>query len=1302
MKPPVLRFALFALLGLLLSPLAVVHSSPSPADSVHFCQLIDFEQWRRDYPRPAAKRLALNVGEPRTVRMIYFLPNDRPFRQEVVDSMKVAIRRVQTFYAEQMQAHGYGNKTFRIETDAQGEPLVHRVDGRHPDSYYLRYIGVLEVGQMFDREENIYLVVIDGGQNWGGQGEGYKKSGFAWVFGRVRVDFVVTAHELGHAFGLLHDFRDGSYIMSYGSRPDRLSAYSAEFLSVHPYFNPEIPIEEGPPPTIELISPRTYPAGSESVPIQLKVADSQGIHQVNLFVFAGPGGTNVKASRGLSGESDAVVEFEYDGDIPSFPGLSLSDPVAHWIRVQVVDSEGNIARVKFLLAEVSPHQIATLEGHTDGVAAVSFSPDGSLLASGSSDGTILLWDMRSRERVATLGVAILERHTDGVAAVSFSPDGALLASGLGDRTVLLWDVATREQVATLGHRFWVNAVSFSPDGTLLASGSRHRTVLLWDVATREQVATLEGHTNVVYSVSFSPDGALLATGGRDGMVILWDVLTREKIIAFGHTDAIRSVSFSPDGTTLAAGGEDGTILLWNVDKTPHSLTKVSGDGQGGQAGAQLAKPFVVSVLDQDGSAFAGAVVTFSITAGGGTLSAATATTAANGRARSTLTLGSEPGTNTVEATVEGLEPETFTAIGQATTDPDGDDEQAMPQSLTKVSGEGQAGQAGTTLAAPFVVSVLDQNGSAFAGAVVTFSVTAGGGTLSSTTTTTDANGRARSTLTLGSDPGPNTVAATVAGLEPVAFTATATAIEQTPQSLTKVSGEGQAGQAGATLAAPFVVSVLDEDGAAIAGAVVTFSVTAGGGMLSSTTAPTDANGRARSTLTLGSGPGTNTVTATVAGLESVTFTASGYAIPQSLTKVSGEGQEGPASTQLAAPFVVSVLDEDGAAIAGASVTFSVTAGGGTLSSTTATTDANGRARSTLTLGNQPGLNAVAATVAGLESVTFTASGYATPYSLTKVSGEGQEGPASTQLNEPFVVSVLDQGGAAIAGAVVTFSVTAGGGMLSSTTDANPCIVGSSTSSATATTDANGRAATRLALGSQPGSNTVAATVEGLEPVTFTATAAEQTTSHSLTKVCGEDQEGTAGILLDKPFVVSVLDEDGAAMAGVVVTFSVTAGGGTLSSTTATTEANGRAATRLTPGSEPGTNTVEATVEGLEPVTFTASGQASPVVGLFDLFGSGKRVALPDSPQLAQNAPNPFNSQTVLSYFLHAPGPARVEVFALTGQRVAVLHQGPQQAGYHRLRWNGRDDTGRPVASGMYLYRLVTSEDVLTRKLTLLR
>ena len=279
---------------------------------------------------------------------------------------------------------------------------------------------------------------------------------------------------------------------------------------------------------------------------------------------------------------------------------------------------------------------------------------------------------------------------------------------------------------------------------------------------------------------------------------------------------------------------------------------------------------------------------------------------------------------------------------------------------------------------------------------------------------------------------------------------------------------------------------------------------------------------------------------------------------------------------------------------------------------------------------------------------------------------------------------------AIDGVAVTFSVTAGEGILSVTT---------------ATTDANGQASTTLTLilGSDAETNTVEATVDGLEPETFTATAVGQAIPDSLAKVSGDGQEGPAGEALAEPFVVLVLDENGSAIAGAVVTFSVTAGGGTLSAATATTDANGQAATRLTLGSDVGPNTVEATVEELESVTFTATGQESPLAGFFDFFlGGGKRVALPDSPQLAQNAPNPFNSQTVISYILPESGLVRLEVFTLTGQRVAVLHQGPQQAGYHRLYWNGRDDAGRPLASGMYLYRLVTAEEVLTRKLVLLR
>ncbi len=256
---------------------------------------------------------------------------------------------------------------------------------------------------------------------------------------------------------------------------------------------------------------------------------------------------------------------------------------------------------------------------------------------------------------------------------------------------------------------------------------------------------------------------------------------------------------------------------------------------------------------------------------------------------------------------------------------------------------------------------------------------------------------------------------------------------------------------------------------------------------------------------------------------------------------------------------------------------------------------------------------------------------------------------------------------------------------------------------------------------------------------------------TLSKLSGDNQRGSPGGELVDPFVTSVRDQNGEPLPGAVVTFAVAGEGGTLSAVSDTTDAEGLAATTLTLGEEFGIYTVVVTVADLESVTFTATAGATPdfdadgQVGfsdfflfaeafggsdpLFDLDGSGsvdlgdfflfvdhfedpargklqalarERLGLPDGPQLQQNAPNPFNSGTVISWFQLQPGPARLEVFALTGQRVAVLHEGPKEAGLHRLRWGGRDERGRPLASGVYVYRLVTAEAVQLRKLTVLR
>ena len=123
----------------------------------------------------------------------------------------------------------------------------------------------------------------------------------------------------------------------------------------------------------------------------------------------------------------------------------------------------------------------------------------------------------------------LTGHAEEVYGVAFSPDGTLLATGSGlDNTVRLWDVATGDCARTLtGHANSVLGVAFSPDGTLLATGSGpDNTVRLWDLATGDCARTLTGHANSVLGVAFSPDGTLLATGsGPDNTVRLWDLAT---------------------------------------------------------------------------------------------------------------------------------------------------------------------------------------------------------------------------------------------------------------------------------------------------------------------------------------------------------------------------------------------------------------------------------------------------------------------------------------------------------------------------------------------------------------------------------------------------------------------------------------------------------------------------------------------------------------------------------------------------------------------------------------------------------
>jgi WD domain, G-beta repeat len=153
-----------------------------------------------------------------------------------------------------------------------------------------------------------------------------------------------------------------------------------------------------------------------------------------------------------------------------------------------------------------------------------------------------------------------------ILSVAFSPDGELLAAGTANSDILLWQTSGGIPILTFqGTKDWIRSVAFSPDGQLLASGSSDHTIRLWEVGTGKCLTILEGHTNWIWPVAFSPDGSLLASSSGDQTIRLWEASSGYCLKTLeGHTQRVYSVAFSPDGTTLAGGSADGIIMYWDV------------------------------------------------------------------------------------------------------------------------------------------------------------------------------------------------------------------------------------------------------------------------------------------------------------------------------------------------------------------------------------------------------------------------------------------------------------------------------------------------------------------------------------------------------------------------------------------------------------------------------------------------------------------------------------------------------------------------------------------------------------------
>ncbi|BBO91218.1 WD40 repeat domain-containing protein [Desulfosarcina ovata] len=209
----------------------------------------------------------------------------------------------------------------------------------------------------------------------------------------------------------------------------------------------------------------------------------------------------------------------------------------------------------------SGKRLKVLNGHQGTIFSLVFSSDGKILASSSDDRTIRLWDTATGRQLK-----VIEGNQCGIFSVAISSDDKMLAGALWDNTIRLWNLVTGRQLKVLeGHTGGVFSVAFSGDDKMLASGSWDKTVRIWDVASGRQSKVLSGHDNGVYSVAFSPDGKTLASASIDRSIRIWEIASGRQIKKLeGHRDGISSIAFSPDGKTLASASDDRTVRLWDT------------------------------------------------------------------------------------------------------------------------------------------------------------------------------------------------------------------------------------------------------------------------------------------------------------------------------------------------------------------------------------------------------------------------------------------------------------------------------------------------------------------------------------------------------------------------------------------------------------------------------------------------------------------------------------------------------------------------------------------------------------------
>ena len=869
---------------------------------------------------------------------------------------------------------------------------------------------------------------------------------------------------------------------------------------------------------------------------------------------------------------------------PAVVEVAVPGPAPVTFRAEGVGATPTLAAIDYRTANLPEGTISRLTKGTIS-SGIALSPDGQYLALGGSIGA-WLYDLETLREVS-----LFTGHAREVKAVAFSRDGSTLLTGSLDTTVKLWDLAKGMNTTTLeGHPGGIRSLAVSPDGSVLASASYYfgfgnGVVYLWDTAAGQNTFTLSGFTGSVLSVVISPNGSTLASGA-DGAIKLWNLHTGSHIATIQAHSGIYSVAYSRDGTKLAAGLHDGRLRIWDAI-TGESIANYQ------EKENWLGWPQTVYA------------VTFT-----------------------------PDGKSVAYGGIEGKVKLRNLASGRVTFNK----EHGQPVRSVAISADA------TTLVAAGVsrITVWDLETQS-AATLMGYSAIASSVAFSPDGTVV-AMGTLEGTAGWNIETGERVIweEQDVFTVEDVVFSPDgqilASAVWHNIELLDMETGDvttlsGHTGQINSMAFLPDGRTLASGD---VMGKVLLWDI------LTGESSPLLDDGAVRARF-VGFSPEGGSL---VAGLSDGRW-------------MLWDAESRTLSATLDSPpdWIAELLPPDAAVLAVQGEILAAFSPDGTTSASWKWEGDEAKIRlwdvSTgeiiaILKGHVARVRDVAYSPDGSTLASVSHDGTVLLWdlqrilpharTLTKISGDEQEGPSSTGLADSLVVEVRDQNGDPFEGARVTFAVTAGDGTLST---------------ATATTDARGRASTTLTLG-ELGINTVEVgvefTVAEVEPVAFTATAK-----------ANPDFDGDGEVGLADFFFFAE------AFGGSDPRFDLDASG---------------------------------SVDFADFFLFAESFGQPERAKLLAL--ARERIGLPDGPQLQQNAPNPFNSQTVISWFLLQDGPARLEVYALTGQRVAVLSRGPHKAGLYRFHWDGRDDQGRPLASGVYLYRLVTPKGVHTRKLTLLR